>query len=521
MPIKKIPRHAETSFGPLCAEYGATCNKSDEDERGWDFFVQFPHSPGSERLIVPPDMRPDGYQCLVQIKSTSRRIQGVSLKVSNAMAFARNPTPCFVVLFPYADGLTSEDAYLLHFWDTAISRTLRKARELDAQGRSDLHRTRIRFARSEMKKVRRVDLLSTIESAIDQVGPNYGQRKQTYAETVGFSEGGWTGTVSVQAEISDIVDMNLGLRDRLPLNRVSVRSVRFGLESGKPVIDTTEGYVSFRSNPKKCVVTISSEPDGREVSLPCELYSPAFPGLAKEHVRFRIVHPFLEMILHQGKDKADFKIAFTGDESVSLSEIENIVRISQIFSSPRLHFRVNVDGNPLIGGTCTIKDVPRPRAVDLVGIFIEFINANTKPHDIPDSLRVTMRQLIKYVDRLEEFNALAIESTVTANVTFDLNANIPPFTGKALLAPYVELGDHSIYAIVKRNVEMAPTGIGKIDLALGAIDSARIRILTGSHVATAATIEREVEVYRRNANDERLIVFPWRTPDCPVTVRRD
>ena len=163
----------------------------------------------------------------------------------------------------------------------------------------------------------------------------------------------------------------------------------------------------------------------------------------------------------------------------------------------------------------------RAQAIDFVGIFVDFINTATKPHDIPDRLRVTVRQLIHDVGRLEEFNASAIEQTVTADVAYDLKANIPPFTGKALLAPFVELGGHSIYAIVKRNVEMVPKGEGKVHLTLGAIDFARVRILVGNHEATASTIEREVEVYRRNATDERIIVLPWRTPDSRVTVRRD
>ena len=83
MTIKKVARHAETLFATLCAEYGATCNPAIEDERGWDYFVQFSRKDKPE---LPLDLTPAAEKCFAQIKTKSGPIPGVRLKVSKCLS---------------------------------------------------------------------------------------------------------------------------------------------------------------------------------------------------------------------------------------------------------------------------------------------------------------------------------------------------------------------------------------------------------------------------------------------------
>jgi hypothetical protein len=113
MAIKKVARHAEALFATLCAEYGATCNQAIEDERGWDYFVQFARK---STLDLPLDMVPEPEKCLAQIKATSGSAAEVKLKLSNALEFATSDTPCFVILFRYTSARRISSVHVLHFW---------------------------------------------------------------------------------------------------------------------------------------------------------------------------------------------------------------------------------------------------------------------------------------------------------------------------------------------------------------------------------------------------------------------
>lgn len=520
MTTKKIPKHAETSFASLCALYGATCNPATEDDRGWDYFVQFAARSNANQMPTPSDMLPEASKCLVQIKSVKGKPTGIRLKLSNAREFAKSTTPCFIVLIPYQNGIQADSVYVLHFWKNEIARTLKEMRELDSKGRSDLHRVRIAFPLADMTEVATAALLGLLESTIDREGTNYTKVKHSYSETVGFEDGHWTGSMSFQAPMDEIVDMTLGLKDTLQASAISVRSVRFGIKAGTALIDNVPGRVSLRSNPKQCLVLISSEPGGSEVSLSAELFYPAIPGLEKDQVRYRVVHPHLEMICSHGKGMAQFQGKYDGDERESLDEIATLFDLLHVFAAPRLHFRLSIDGKRLLGGTGQIEPRPLSGSVECAADFVKFLKSRTKVYEIPSGLRLSVNDLLASIDSVVECITFATEESVTGNASFDLTSEVGPFIGKALFAPCVEIPGFSIYVIVKRRIQMKPAGVGAVGFELGSIDYARVRILVGSMATTEHIIAQELEVCMREVVDEPVIIFPRRPRESPLSVTK-
>jgi hypothetical protein len=518
MNIKRPARHAETLFNALCAAFGATCNGATEDERGWDFFVQFPERLGAEAK-APLDMQAGAQECLVQVKSTHGK-KGIRLKLSNAREFANSRMPCFVILFPYEDGKQSDYVYLLHYWEYEIARTLKRVREQDAKGDTDLHRVGLRFPLGAMTRLLANDLLSTMEGIIGEQGRKYADAKKALVETVGFADSSWSGSVTFKAGLDEIVDMTIGLNnERLPASSISLRSVRFGVPAGTATIDNVPGHVSLRAHPRKCVVVISSEPHGHEVSLPCDLFVPSIPGLEPEQIKYRVVHPLLELIIYQTDHRAQFRANASHDDRHTLGDMGALIDLMHVFASPRLHFRVNVDGKRVLGGTGSgDRLVQIPQEIFLAGQFVRFLNGNTKPHDVPDGLRVSLNELIRHADDIADFTGSALQPSVQGSMALEVDHDSPAYSGKALLWPSVQLSDFSVYAIVRRSVNIEPAGKGKLSFALGSIDYARPRILAGMAAETDKIIAQEVEVCSREVKDELIIVLPRRGPDTLVQI---
>lgn len=518
MSFTKIPRQAEALFEGLCAAHGVTCNKSTEDERGWDYFVQFARPANSGPAVMPPDMLPEADKCLVQIKSSKGKPSSVRVKVSNAMEFAKSGMPCFIVLFRYERDKHVSSILLLHFWKSAIEATLRKAREFNAKGRNDLHRVTIRFPVAAMVRVESVDLLATMEKMIADEGPGYPETKHAYAESVGFGAGYWTGNVAFKATIEDIVDMTLGLRAELPASSITLRNVRFGIESKPAVVDSIPGRASFRSHPTKCAVVISSEPHGNEVSLAADLYIPAIPGLSREQIRYRIVHRHMELLCVSADARGNFHCTCDTGEKGTINDISTLLDLMHVFASSRIHFIVTVEGRRLLGGTGTVVPLELPPVLPRVKAFLRLLLENTRPHEIPAGLTVSVDDLAACDAVIQECLAVALEPAVTGNLHFHLPSEFQPFSGDALLAPCVQLSGYCINVIVKRRVRVVPGGIGKMAFELGEIHYVRIRILSGTLAETEHVIAQEVEVCKRESTNARVMIFPRRPPEAPLTI---
>src|SRR6185437_15416210 len=99
--LPKIGALGQSAFQTLCHQAGLTVNPATDDHEGWDFLVQWP-APASS---LPADRAPNGVSAFVQLKATSDiNRQTCQVKLSNALRFARNPAPCFTVLFAFTNG---------------------------------------------------------------------------------------------------------------------------------------------------------------------------------------------------------------------------------------------------------------------------------------------------------------------------------------------------------------------------------------------------------------------------------
>ena len=128
----RTDRIAEDAVANLCRAVGASVQKVSEDDNGWDLLVEFP--PQVESAF--PDLDPPLTRCLIQVKSVQSRRKSTRVKLSNALKFAKDSIPCFVVLLTYPTGPKAfETAYVRHVWATDMAQAIEAARRASSGGR--------------------------------------------------------------------------------------------------------------------------------------------------------------------------------------------------------------------------------------------------------------------------------------------------------------------------------------------------------------------------------------------------
>ena len=269
----------------------------------------------------------------------------------------------------------------------------------------------------------------------------------------------------------------------------------------------------MRSNPKKCVLVLSSEPAGHEVSLPCDFFGPAIPNLPKKHRRFRAVHPFLEAVCHDAEGRIRFFFKAELSEPRSLDDLATLLDLIRVMVAPRVRFRLIHAGTAALAGSGNAAQaMPFARAIPFMVAFVHFLRSNTRPHDLPDDLRLSLSELAQQMRFVQQYMEIATGNDLSGTCsTTPLTTKLPTRSGKAIATPWVSVAGHTIYAIVKRDLAVEQKDCGALTFALGRIHYARVRILRGDFESTANEIARETDACLREIPDEMVIFFPPRS----------
>src|SRR3954469_8928034 len=201
--IVDLDSWAEDKFAGLCSSAGVTRNKSVQDRTGWDYLVEFP--PANMRG-VPADLRPTEVSAPVQVKSKRLGRPSVTLKLSNALRFAKDPLPCFVVLFLATSGSEPVRIFARHFWDQEIGQALLRAREAHAKGRDDLNKLSMTVSFG-VQDEHSSDLIAWMAATSATRGDRYAEAKVDLARSLGFEDGFIHGNIQFEAnDIEALVD---------------------------------------------------------------------------------------------------------------------------------------------------------------------------------------------------------------------------------------------------------------------------------------------------------------------------
>lgn len=344
---------AEDVFGALCSNSDVVRNKVEDDQKGWDFFVQYPAEPSD----LPADLRPPERECLVQVKSRRKAVRSWKLKLTNALRYANSDLPCFVVLFIFDRGtLLPKTVYAQHFWSDQIRGALATARQAHLDGKAELHKIDFEITFSDADRCEASELVDKIADIIDGVGAAYPAEKRNLRKTAGYEDVAAVGnfTLKVDRNSEDYVDMLLGRRPA-SVSDFEIRDRRFGLEG--PVLATMgPGEITFTPEPTgECQVVIGQRLSGADIALSGKIYTVPLENIPPERRKARVAAGPLELILrYAGHQEAHIDCDMS--EPLDMQAALNAASLLSWGGVDPLQVAVWVDGRCLVQGRLTLTE---------------------------------------------------------------------------------------------------------------------------------------------------------------------
>lgn len=501
MDSQMIGRRGEKRFDLLCSDAGVTCNRSIEDDYGWDKLIEFP-----ARLVpfASIDMQPGHVAAAVQVKTTTGPSRTVSISLSNALRYAKSDIPQFVVLVAL-DG--AEPRYFArHVWGVLIADWLKAARQADANGVTATHQSSVSLGFS-LQDERGPGLLDWIRAEVEAVPAPYAATKRRFVDTVGFEHGFGTAHMTLALRNADeMIDIQLGLRPHVDAKRFTYTSERFGIRARRPEIDESDVQVHLTPEGRRCTLRLEFH-NGEGLTVPARLYSASAAG----SFAVRVASRPLEVIVGP-KDRIRAHASFQRDDKAKLEEICAFATLMASKPGEGVSIHASVDGQDLDLGSITMKQAGQSEAWGWLALGINairtiVITAGATPDEC------TMGDVQDAAGDLEILGALASDRAI--RIDFDTEPDAPAGIDGFLAYSAATIGDQVFSAVAHR-----PTGLDEMHDGRRRVAFGPAKILWGG-VASVATWSEETvraayqrQLDRLSANEGVMAVGDLATMVC-------
>lgn len=438
-----LPVVAERLFALLCGEAGVICSKSDEDKAGWDYVLNFPPEASDSR---PRDEQPGMETAFVQVKSTTRAVLSVPLKLSNALWMAKEQHPYFLVLIVG----TGKERRLLarHFWLAEIEDTLRRVRQSEISGRGGkLNRQTLTVTLSEDDD-HTDDLLSWMLATIRGVRGDYREAKTAIANSVGYSPNSTRISVTMKASPEEILDWELGLCPTPNISSFKLTRERFGIELSDPRFEGGNFTVSIVPEGSACLMTLRHRADAITVTLAGKIYlgmlSRASPG--QTHA-WRADFGFLKLMWRSGELRGGLSLDY--HQRTSLAHLSDRLTVAGWSGEASVSATLFAGGERNELGTLDLPDfLDDHDGWREISSWLDTLQQVVKRHPGTDPA-ISIGDLIKSGALLKRFHGLLSSGSV--KIEHSPNEDDDP-THAILYRLRCDVGRYSFFAIVRRDV---------------------------------------------------------------------
>ena len=454
---QRMGRPYEDAFKQQCSRAGITCNKSLEDDHGWDCHVEIPKlAPAG----TPDDKLPPVRSALVQIKSTRAARPRLSMKVSNALQLAKRPEPCLLLLYHITK--EGEKIYARIFDEQDMTRTLKRGRELFVN-RKPTHKARISFGFSASEEYTS-DLIDWLKRSVQDLPEDYGREKRKLADTVGYAGKNYRADITFVGTrgIDDLVDLELGIKQQLEVSRFTVFDKRFGIEAPDPIHHHEESG-TFRIEPTReidCVVTLETKDD--EVSIPSKARISVARGTTPEKLKIAFLNHLFHIVV--GMDGKKFAMRNVASEKLSINDLHHV---ATMFSWSDEQMQIRVTGDGTLNTNITARVSPNPNAYDrrLVSAIRKLGDAALRAQAA--ELTFTLEEISSAHPPLMFYYDLLSADQLGFHIT-SIEHAIDPKTLRNLIA-YVDVrvGDYTFFTLFDSSIETRIDAQGKLIVECG------------------------------------------------------
>jgi hypothetical protein len=330
---RNVGNMGEKHFSSLCSAAGITPNKSEIDDKGWDYIIEFPFEISNEYkdLIKTP------IKCLVQVKATdNKKCHSWQIKLNNLHHFVKAPLPTFFCLINFDNKDLPQSIHLLHIDEYVIKETLKNLREYSINGQDvkNVKKTIYFEEKHRLKEISGKCLKETIENYISIGMDKYTNQKMSFVKNTGYEDGG--ANFSLQLNPSQLRDATLGILDEIKFKQFSLFDKRFGICSIKPSVFMDIGTLKIEPKQQsELVVMFSKEKYETGTKIKFKKYCSNLDAhLPFEQRKFRLKSDFVEIIIFADKFKFSFQIEDENKEFL-IDELEKNYQLLNIMKSKK------------------------------------------------------------------------------------------------------------------------------------------------------------------------------------------
>ena len=346
---KDIGGLAEADLHRWAKQVNITSNPSIEDKEGWDFILEFPSTSVD---VLPLDQRDLQIELKIQVKGVSESRKRVGIKLSNLEKMAKSKLPAFYLIIIYGKEDDPKAAYLIHFGEELITRTLRKLREVSSQGKDPkLNKKRLYLSWKEVEKINELNGKALRDSILRHNGDNTRKYILWRQEIINNVGNPIQSVIKPTMQFDDademystLVDLSLGLRKNVETIQVLIQEkIRFDIPEKSSSI--TGGILSVETKPSADVkLIIRDERNKAQAEITGQIFSPLtfFPDgkIPEEYLKLRVLFPFGEVITDPKNKRADFTLRIA-----QIYDTRSIMKQYRIWKIPAiLHIGRNGNG---------------------------------------------------------------------------------------------------------------------------------------------------------------------------------
>jgi len=447
----------ESAFSLWCSSIGLVANSSKIDKTGWDFWVEFPLNQSAD---LPADMLPAPIECKVQVKATDQNKRKTQIAVSNLHRLAKAPVPTFICFIEFDGKNEAQAAYLVHIGKNIIEQILKRIRELEVKGVvKKLNKRSITINYSNKDKLKYTDgasLKESIERCVPQGPEEYIKTKNNLLKTLGFETGSGHFNVILSGKdpITDMVDLTLGLRKELSVDKFTGRHLRFGILSPKPFVENERGllYITDVKPFTKAEVIFKEYEFSAGISFPTELYVSQFNKFVPdEFFKLRAKGKFFEIVVEPFKKKAHYTFCFDNENGSNLKELKDMLRVLTLFwKSPNmLELEIKPDGLPPLRAKINSNEKIDDWS-DLYNIAEMAVSICHELQVQPANVKINIDYLLKYSSSIENFFKIIKGTPGSVSVEFSSEGEELRSDKKTSCIFFLQthIGDHAIGAYV-------------------------------------------------------------------------
>ncbi len=303
--MRDLGELGELCFNKWCVEADLVANKSTKDMMGWDFLVEFPQSneiAGQQIHISAPKFK-------VQVKATDGQKRKLAIKLDNLRKLAIDPLPSFICFIEFDGTNDPTRIFIKPFDEVLIEKVLRVVATTENQTLT------VHYDDANCLEYNSGEALSKFVKSWIGNFPDYLAHKISILESVGYDRESLNirFLVSGQDKFEELVDVHLGIKEKVEVSSIAATVKRFGIETERADLSSDSAELSI-VEPKPATEGTLIFRKGKlqnDYRFKVEVYVPHF--LADfNHPLFksRLKSNFFDLTIKHSEKTLDFKFNF-------------------------------------------------------------------------------------------------------------------------------------------------------------------------------------------------------------------